>query len=118
MKSRCDAPAWASVFFGQQEGGHAAVGLGDDPERVVAKSLARHRIVNVVCGQDAIPRLQGLVIGLPIFLAHATPITAHMAVEATVKQGHVPYAYGAVGRHHLPKQEKRTDRLFPSNWLL
>jgi len=35
-----------SVFARQQERGHAAVGFGDDPERVFAKPFAR------LCGVD------------------------------------------------------------------
>ena len=35
-----------SVFVGQEERGHAPVGLGDDPERIVAEAFARLRHVD------------------------------------------------------------------------
>jgi hypothetical protein len=60
MKSRCGAPACGSVFPGQQESGHAAVGFGDDPERIISMAFAGFGVVNGVGGQNAIPRLQGV----------------------------------------------------------
>ncbi|GAB1719093.1 MAG: hypothetical protein NTAFB09_08240 [Nitrosospira sp.] len=60
MKSQCDAPACSSVFPGQQESGHAAVGFGDDPECVISMAFAGLGVVNGVGGQNPIPRLQGV----------------------------------------------------------
>jgi hypothetical protein len=55
-----DPSDW-SVFARQQERRHAAVGLGDYPELVVAEPLARLAVINRIGGQDAETGLYRLV---------------------------------------------------------
>ncbi len=63
-----------SILFGQQQRCHAAVGLGDDPQRVFAVALARPGRVDRVDRQDTPAVLQRVVVGRSILDIDTAPI--------------------------------------------
>ncbi len=67
----------------QQECGHGAVGLGDDPERVAAEAPAWLALVNRIGGQDAIACRERFVVRRGVFAADIPPIAVAMALKAT-----------------------------------
>src|SRR5271163_1799820 len=108
-------PRSVSVFFGQQEGGHAAVGFGDDPQRIFAPALGRLGRVNRIGRQDAKPGKERLEVALAVFGADNAPITAHMPRQTLQ---HVIVATGgdcATGSDYLTEFKQscwNADRLF------
>ena len=80
----CAAPP-ASILARQQERGDASVGLGDYPERIVAKALARPGIVDRIGGEDSQARLDRFAVGSRVLFIDAAPVAAGMAIQATVQ---------------------------------
>lgn len=70
------------ILVRQEEGGGAAVGLGDDPQRVLAPALARLGLVDGVGGQQPAAMLKGLVVRGLVLDIDTAPITLHVPAEA------------------------------------
>jgi hypothetical protein len=70
------------VFFRQEEGGYAAVGLGDDPKAISAVALARLGGVNRVGRKDAKVSMGRKVVLGGVLGANNAPIAADMTAKA------------------------------------
>lgn len=64
---------WPSVFGGEDEGGVAAVGLGDDPDLFTLSGRVR--------GQQPPAVSQGDLVLLVVVAVHLAPVPADMAAE-------------------------------------
>ena len=82
QRGREGRPLARSVFAWQQEGRRAAIGLGDNPKRIVAKAPARFALINRIGRQDAIAVLQGVIVGRGVFFIDHAPITSSVSCKA------------------------------------
>jgi hypothetical protein len=105
-KEAAGAGAARSVLAGQEEGGHAAVGLGDDPEGVVAVALAGLGGVDGISREDAVAVAHRLGVGRCVLGADTAPIAPDMAAEIDFELPRVCLFERAGGGDDLAQREQ------------
>jgi hypothetical protein len=78
----CRTAPSCSVFARQEERGHAAIGLGDDPDGIFAEPLARLLWVDGIGGENASVIRQGCFVAGGILRSDKAPIAARVTGKA------------------------------------